>query len=395
MWQKRRKRRDGELIAKRFKHTWHNNFRAKKQMGFMVNYDQVEGFVDYTSKDMWRNYIESQVIPLWRDTWTLKEFFENLLSEFQGLSLIDIGEEYMSLLLGGVVPSKEEVYRRNSLAKFYSRFFGLRISDLQSWVLGGGVVGGEIKVIVEETSFTRFVNELFKWLDRAVRYQTLVEYKEPTLPYDELKKDPQRLKVLVSNFYQALLGISVNYNYHTFFLWSIRQIPYKFMEVAYPRIGQTMGFLQQEFGLTELKWNTPFSEDSEFYNEYMIWCFPEYNPRSEGKSFGGAICKANEVIWENIKKGYSPTDLENTLLTLFSRAPDLKKEYVECVKERAAGKYYSCIFFRGLSAAEQRSTVSETNRTIMEMLDEISPQLFVGLAKISYVGDDYFSFSTV
>jgi len=363
--------------------------------GFMVNYDQAEGFVDYTSRDVWRDYVKSQVTPLWRDTLILKEFLENLTNEFQGLSLNNVGEEDLPLLLGGVVPSREEVYRRNSLAKLYSRFFGLKLSDLQSWVLGGGVVGGEMKVVVEETSFTRFINELFKWLDRAVRYQTLVEYKEPTVPYDELKKDPQKLKVLVSNFYQAALGISANYNYHTFFLWSTRQIPYKFMEAAYPRIDQMMGFLQREFGLAELKWNAPFSEDSELYNEYMIWCFPEYNPRSEGKSFGGAICKASEVIWENIRKGYSPTDLENTLSTLFSRVPDLKKEYVECVKERAAGKYYSCIYYRGLSAAEQRSAVGEANRTIMEMLDEISPQLFVGLAKISYVGDDYFSFATV
>jgi hypothetical protein len=39
--------------------------------------------------------------------------------------------------LGGVVPAKEDIYKRNSLAKFYNRFFGLKISDLQSWLLGG------------------------------------------------------------------------------------------------------------------------------------------------------------------------------------------------------------------------------------------------------------------
>lgn len=53
----------------------------------MVNYDQFEWFVDYMSKDTWRNYIESQVIPLWRDTLILKEFLENLRNEFQNLPL--------------------------------------------------------------------------------------------------------------------------------------------------------------------------------------------------------------------------------------------------------------------------------------------------------------------
>lgn len=361
----------------------------------MVNYDQVEWFVDYASKDTWRNYIESQVIPLWRDTLILKEFLENLRNEFQNLPLNSIGEEDLPLLLGGVIPNREEVYRRNSLAKFYSRFFGLKLSDLQSWILGGGFVGSEIKVIVEETSFIRFVNELFNWLDRAVLYQTLVEYEEPAVPYDELKEDSERLKDLVRNFYQAVLGFSVNYNYHTFFLWSIKQLPQKFMEAAYPRIGQTMDFIQQEFGLIKLKWNAPFSEDSKLYNEYVIWCFPEYNPRSESKSFGGAICKANEAIWDHIRKGYSPTDLESTLLTLFSRLPELKNEYIDRVKERVTGKYHSYIYYRGLSAAEQRSAVGETNKTIMEMLDEISPQLFIGLAKISYIGEDDLSFTTV
>lgn len=72
--------------------------------------------------------------------------------------------------------------------------------------------------------------------------------------------------------------------------------------------------MRQEFGLTEFKWNTPFLEDTDFYNDYRIWSFPDYNPRSEGKSFGGAICKANEVIWKRIRKGsYSPTDIKETL----------------------------------------------------------------------------------
>ncbi len=356
----------------------------------MADYDQVEGFIDYTSKGGWKDYVKNQVIPFWKDALVLKEFFQNLKNEFQGLPLNIINEDDLPLLLGGVDPNREEVYRRNSLAKFYNRFFGLKLSDLQSWVLGGKVLGPDIKVIVEETAFTNFVNEVFKWLDRAVSCQTLATYEEPTTTHEELKKNPQKLKELILNFYQSVLSFSVNYNYHTFFLWSIKQIPYKFMKSAYPRISQTMDVLHQEFGLRELKWNIPFSEGSELYDEYVIWCFPEYDPRNEGKSFGGAICKANEVIWENVRKGH---DLESTLLTLFSRIPELENEYVERVRVRAAGRYYSHIYYRGLSAAEQIPSVGQIKKTVIEMLDEISPQLFIGLAKINYVGDDRFIFT--
>ncbi|MGQ9507754.1 MAG: hypothetical protein ACUVTB_07885, partial [Candidatus Bathycorpusculaceae bacterium] len=320
--------------------------------------------------------------------------------------LRDVAEKDLPLLLGGVVPSREEVYRRNSLAKLYSKFFGLKLSDLQSWVLGGELTGTQLKVIVEETAFIRFVNEIFKWSDRAVRYQTLVEFSEPEVDHGELKGDPNKLKELISDFYQSTLNVSVNYNYHTFFLWSLKQIPYKFMKEAYPRIDQIINFLKTEFGLTPLRWKVPFNEDSNFYKEYTIWCWPEYNAQSDrggwcgpeysqSKSFGGSICALNEAIWKHLTKGYSPTDLEKTILEYFTIFPNLKEEYIAKVKDRVAGKIYSYIYYRGITAAEDRSKAGETNLTIMQMIDEISPHLFTGLAKIAYVGDDYISISSV
>jgi len=367
----------------------------------MSNYDLLESFIDYTNKDEWKNYIKNYIIPLWRNASILKEFFENLKSEFQNILLRDVAEKDLPLLLGGVIPSREEVYRRNSLAKFYNRFFGLKLSDLQSWILGGELTGTQLKVIIEETAFIRFVNEIFKWSDRAIHYQTLVEFLEPEMNYNELKENSNKLKELIKDFYQFVLNISINYNYGTFFLWSIKQIPYRFMRKAYPRIDQIIAFLQTEFGLKPLRWKIPFSEDSSFYKDYTIWCWPEYDAQSDrggwcgpeysqGKSFGGSICALNEVIWRHLTKGYySPTDLEKIFGEYFTVFPNLKEEYVGRVKDRLAGKIYSYIYYRGIAAAEDRSKVGETNLTIMQMIDEISPYLFTGLAKIAYVSDDY------
>jgi len=368
------------------------------------NYDDLKDFIDYTNKEEWKSYIKNYVIPLWENALILKEFYDDLKNEFQDILLSDIEEENLPILLGGVIPTREEVYRRNSLAKFYNRFFGLKISDLQSWILGGELTGIQLKIVIEETDFIRFIKDIFKWSDRAIHYQTLVEFTEPEINYKEIKKDPNKLKGLIENFYQYVLNISVNYNYYTFFLWSIKQIPYKFMKEAYPRIDQVLDFLEIEFGLQQLKWKIPFAEDSTFYKYYTIWCWPEYNTQSDkggwckpeysqGKSFGGSICVLNEKIWEYLTKGYYPTNLEKLFNEYFTVFPNLKEEYKNKVKDRLEGKIYSYIYYRGITAAEDRSRVGETNLTIMQMIDEISPYLFTGLAKIVYVGDDHIQIS--
>jgi hypothetical protein len=373
----------------------------------MSNYDLLEGFIDYPNKDEWKNYIRNYVIPLWKNALILKEFFKNLKSEFQNVLLRDVAERDLPLLLGGVVPSREEIYRRNSLAKFYNKFFGLKLSDLQSWVLGGELTGIQLSVTVEETTFIRFVNEVFKWSNRAISYQTLVEFAEPSVNHKELKENSNKLKELIQDFYQSVLNISVNYNYGTFFLWSIKQIPCRFMKEAYPRIDQVKDFLENEFGLEPLRWKIPFNEDSSLYKDYTIWCWPEYNTQSDkvgwcgpeysqAKSFGGSICALNEVIWRYLAKGhYSSTDLEKIFAEYFTVFPNLKEEYVDRVKDRLVGKTYSYIYYEGITAAEDRSRVGETNLTIMQMIDEISPYLFTGLAKITYVGSEYIQISQV
>jgi hypothetical protein len=371
----------------------------------MSNYDLIEGFVNYVSKEEWKNYIEKYVIPLWKEALIIKEFFENLKSEFQNVPLSYVTGKDLPLLLGGVVASREGVYKRNSLARFFNRFFGLKLSDLQSWLLGGEVMGTHLKVIVEENAFTRFVGEIFKWVDKAVHYQTLIEYSEPDIDYKGLKEDPHTLMELIKDFYQSVLNISVNTNYHTFFLWSIKQVPYKFMKKAYPRIDVVINFLETEFGLTQLRWNVPFSEDSSFYKDYTIWCWPEYNAQSDkgglcgpeysqGTSFGGSICALNETIWKYLG-GYSSADLEKIVSDYFTPFLNLKEEYISRVKDMLTGRIYSCIYYRGVTAAEDRIRVGEANMTIMQMIDEVSPWLFTGLAKISYVGDDYIQITRI
>ncbi len=128
----------------------------------MKTYDDVEGFIDYTNKEEWKNYITNFVIPLWKTSWMLNEYFEELKGEFDNLSLSDLNEEDKPLVLGGIRPTGNEIYSHNSLAKFYLRFFGLRLKDLQSWILQQqyGETLTEITLEVVEIEFIKFVKEI-------------------------------------------------------------------------------------------------------------------------------------------------------------------------------------------------------------------------------------------
>lgn len=358
----------------------------------MRTYDEVEGFIDYTSKEEWKNYIVNSVIPLWRTSLVLREYFEELKGEFDNLPLSEVKEKDRLLLLGGVRPLSDEIYSPNSLAKFYLKFFGLRLKDLQSWILQQqyGETLTEITVEVVETEFIRLVREIFTILDYALQYQTLIsDFEEPRLNYEELKRDSEKVNELIKEFYQTLLNITLNHNYGTFFLCSINQVSYKTLKAAYPRIDQALEFLETEFGLIELDWNNPINPQSQMFKDYTVYCFPEYNPRRQGKSFGGAIVKLNELLWN--KFSYS-SEIRETLSMLFGKIPDLKKEFRERVKPQLPERYYSWIYFKGITASESASKIEESGKTLMEMLDENMPWLFTNLIKIDYVHENGFSF---
>jgi len=155
------------------------------------------------------------------------------------------------------------------------------------------------------------------------------------------------------------------------------------MKAAYPRIDDCLEFLMNEFGLTELKWNNPIKPDSRTFKEYTIYCFPEYNPNNRGKSFGGAICAVNDTIWS----AFSSTEFRNTLEILFSGVPDLKEEFRELIKSKLPRDlpYRFSIYYEGITASYDPSKVRESNKTIMDLLDEVSPYLFVNLLRIDYI----------
>jgi hypothetical protein len=359
-------------------------------------YAQVDDFVDYTEQEVWQEYIRETVVPLWEATWQLKEYHRKLQHEFNGRRLETLSEREKQVFLGGIDPRQDEVYQRNSVAKFYKGFFGAQVSDLQSWLLSeGGDVQTEVMVEVEESQFIEFADMIHDQLTQALSSQTLYQgWQEPEVAFDSLLTSPDEVREIVERLYQGVLEFVVNHSYPTFYLWSLNQTPRRFLQEAYPRFDDTQPLVREQFGLTALDWPNPIKSDADIHSSYEILCFPEYNPNNQGRSFGGSIAKTNELIWTYFSD-YSTQTFRDVLATYFNNVSDLKQDYEDRVANRVAnvpeqwvGREYS-IYFDGLSAATDRTDVEDSQDSIMDLLDQAAPLLFLGLNKITYVYDDY------
>jgi len=300
------------------------------------------------------------------------------------------------VFLGGIDPRRDEVYRRNSAAKFYKAFFGAQVSDLQSWLLSeDGEVQTEVTVEVADSQFIEFTNIVHDQLTQALSSQTLYQgWKEPKVNFGSLLTSPDQVRDIVESLYQSVIDFVVNHSYPTFYLWSLNQTPRRFLQEAYPEFDDMQPLERDQFGLTELDWQNPIKPDTEIYDSYEILCYPEYNPNNRGRSFGGSIVRTNEQMWSYFSD-YSTQNFRDILATYFNNVSNLKQDYEDRVSNRIVnvpeqwvGREFS-IYFDGLSAATDRSDVEDSKESIMDLLDQAAPLLFLGLNKITYVSDDY------
>lgn len=380
-----------------------NHVILNHRMSSARNYEQVDDFITYTDQDEWRLYIQEMVVPLWGSAWRLKKFHERLEQEFDGRSLEALTEREQQLFLGGVDARRDEGYRRNSLARFYKELFGARVADLQSWVLSeGSDVQTEVQIEVEETQYVEFASTIYDRLTRALSSQSLYhDWHEPDVGFEILINDADQLRALVEEFYEQVLAFAVNHSYYTFFLWSLNQVPRHFVETAYPEFDADQPFVRDQLGIQSLNWANPIKPDADIYQDYQILCYPEYDSSSDSQSFDGSVAKTNELIWWYFDD-YSKEAFRDALSLYFGQVPNLKQQYKDRVTNRLGNVPDQWIdsrfniYFKGLSASpESRSAAENGQASIMDLLDQAAPSLFLGLNKITQVYDDRLWFKEV
>lgn len=345
----------------------------------MQNYEDKDMFFDYTNKSEWIQYIKNNLIPLWEYSYLLKEFFKDIKAEFNGRNFSEITEEYRPLLLGGFVLSDEK-FRNNSLAKFYVNYFGLDMNR-NLWKMQEFLSEKveEIKITVIETEFIQFVEEVLSILEDSLDSQQLVPINVPELNYEELLKDPNKLKDLITSFYKNVLDVVINFNPKTFFLCSINQIPRHYIRKAYSDFPQIFDMMSDEFGLIELSWDNPIDPETNIFQDYILLCFPEFNPKNKGQSLGGSICILNNLIWEKFSES---SDLLKIFEIIFINVPILKENYLNSIKGQLPESYHQKIYYKGILASDNPNNVEESKKNVMEMIDENSPFLFVNMIYI-------------
>jgi len=393
-----------------------------------MSYDSLEDFVDYSNERAWREYIASYVCPLFESARLLYEYFEELKRDLNGKSLGDLEEYELQMVLGGVRPGASNPYPPESLASAYKNFFGLAV-DLQAWMNSDEESRKELKVSVESTKFVALVEVIYKLLNRALRSISFLkcdEVKTTDERIEKMKKNPEEVLDEIMNFYKCMLEFSATYNYYTFFLQSLRQIPWEFAKKAYPKI-ENIKQLLYDFGLRECSWQ-PF--DKEKYKPYRILCWEEYDLKLQNQSnyrllyelkslfsfsyslndlermipfvntFGGAITIVNDLIWGILSSGNASLSLNKLFGEYFSPVEDIFQAYVKNAIDNlfmetvsatytTVSNWYEIRYYpeKGYIAELFIGDSSREMAFLYALVDFIAPLSFLGLSLICEVSE--------
>ncbi len=378
--------------------------------------------INYADKDEWGKFIEEYIIPLRDSAKILINYWEYLKRNIEGVDVDDMGEGFKMLVLGGV--GEDGNYSERSLALFYKKFFGVQLTNLEECVKGLPA-----KAIVEKSDFVKFAEKIHEQTKKIIstfhnilgmdleRLEGKIE-----MNFEEVVRNAERVAELIKEFYERTLKVTANYNQYTLFLFTVRKITRRYLEIAYPEMKEKGKFdaLKGIIGLEkyfEPKVEGERTEGTErIERDYTIWHLP-------GGSFGFEICHLNDIIWEC----FSREDFRKTLEFLFENVQDLKEEFVRRAKEAldeldwkfpeyilnksniSDVGYAISIKYKtsGLKLREfiyckrveyngygwkywttDKSMEHELDIRLPKLLDDISPALFVGIADIVVYSDE-------
>ena len=284
----------------------------------------------FTEKEEWKKFVREYVMPLNNSTENLVRYWEYLQKRIHNepIEEIEKDENLKTILFGGIKENGD--YSDRSLALFYSKFFGARLSNLQEYLISRKEgVTPQVTGAIEESEFMKFARSISEKTNtiRKSAYENglidTVDSEVPEIDFDKIIKESKKVVELIKDFYDNALKITVNYNQYTLFLWTIRKITKKYFDAAYPELKDKSKFdaLKNIVGLEkyfEPKIEERIENDRKVKRYYTVWHLPD-------NSFGGIVCELNEVIWEFLGKEDFRKDLE----FLFSGVVDLKKDFKE------------------------------------------------------------------
>jgi len=355
----------------------------------MSSYDQIEGF-EYWNKEAWKNFVKDYILPLYVSSTKLFMLGQHL-SRTVGKTLSAIEKEYLRFLLGGI--DSEGNYTENSLARFTKDSFGIYIDSKEYVAYGkeGVNVYDYVKVkSFGETDFVKFLKELSTLSSELVNKVGLkpTEIKEEEV--EGLIKEPNKILEILGGLFERCVQVTANYNYYTFFAISTRNLPYFYMMKAYPKLKENFDELKDFLGFRIL-----FRSEAGIQQVKDIW-------GHEGGGICDLIFKLNELIWNNINQG---SKLSPIFRFISPSLKDLRYEYLSKVEEKLKAIGWMEAFpYSYLSLRVSGVYVNESwreygivverykGKSLYEVLNELSPGLFLGYIFLGTSSSNYLDF---
>jgi len=376
----------------------------------MPSYDQIKGF-EYWNKEAWKKFVNDYVLPIHTLSSKLLKLREEIITRTEGRKLSNLEDSnLLKFLLGGI--NEEGDYENNSLALFIKNAFGIYIDPKQYVALAKGGINPLEHVKVEvstETEFVKFLRNISSLSSQIISKVGLeaTEVKE----VEELIKEPEKILEVLRELYEKVLQVTANYNYYTFFTVSTRNLPFFYLTKAYPKLKEKFGEMREFLGLGVFF--SPETEVQELKEECTIWSHAK-------EGLCDLIFNLNDSIWKSIYPNHN-------LLPIFSfvspSLKDLKKDYLNKVKEKLKiirGEFYNtilswsnCRYEFGISsgivtrdwivieyAYDRHWRHSEIEKqyegkSLLEVLNDFSPALFLGYIHIYEAKSDYLGFRKV
>lgn len=345
----------------------------------MKNYDDLLEF-DYTETEEWYNFLEDKIIPLHTLVSRLVKTSKFLEEEFNEKTLSDVfdkNQEMQLILLGG--SSADGEYKNNSLAKIWKETTGVQINIVKWTNLKRETGINASNYVTCECSSTEFLEFMGKIVDLTRRILSITdinEVKTGTNKYKYLMENPKKIVEYIREIYERLVELSSNYNYHTFFIKSLVNVPKKYLLNTYPKLADKENILHF-LGVEK--------DDSFERENYEIYHYKD-------NSIGKILCELNVLIWEFFSEKAVRDFFEN----FYSGVPNLQESYYKKINLELSEigwtlpDYIGGIRYRRYFVSDGVVTHSgsgsssrfyceklDNSITIFRLLDDLSPALFL------------------
>lgn len=367
------------------------------------------------------NFVKNCIIPLKSSSYPLNALWEYMRRELSEQDILYIPEKFKKVVLGGI--KEDGSFSPNSLAEFYSQYFGIGltqidrvkyINSVKNGIKPEGITiksdpaGKKIDYNSQnDFSMSHYVYNIDNLcnfiINKSVAKGIISQSDDIKSSFNEgdenvLIDNPSQILSLIKNFYNASLNVLPTYNEYSLFLNSINGVSKDYILEAYPSI---INDFSDFINLLDLKIKPIVDHSST--QKYIEYIFPKVFPEDihssfpEDASISSNIFSLFKSIFGLSNFLYSQTltlfdGVRNEYLNFLTNA----KESVKGILDTTASKLIKSTKKEFKILVDKNGFTKQysefPNQHISALSKSISPLLFSGCA---YLEIPYFRYADI